>query len=104
MMKTPIATLAAILAFSPAAFAQDLPKTEINVVGNLGTTTQSRQLETPFWTSEIEKDSNGAITARFRPMNEARPQGLGNVRPALQRRHEHRHRPARPSLRAGSDQ
>lgn len=69
-MKTPIATLAAILAFSPAAFAQDLPKTEINVVGNLGTTTQSRQLETPFWTSEIEKDSNGAITARFRPMNE----------------------------------
>ncbi|MBP0617417.1 TRAP transporter substrate-binding protein [Jiella mangrovi] len=69
-MKTLIGTLTAIPLLASTALAQDLPKTEINVVGNLGTTTQSRQLETPFWTEQVEKDSDGAITARFRPMNE----------------------------------
>lgn len=63
-----IATLAASVATS--ALAQNLPATEINVVGNLGTTTQSKLLETPFWTKKVTELSGGAITARFRPMNE----------------------------------
>ncbi|MDH2328665.1 TRAP transporter substrate-binding protein [Cereibacter sp. SYSU M97828] len=62
-------TLAAILAAQTAA-AQTLPETQVNVVGNLGTTTQSRLLETPFWTQKVTELSDGAITARFRPMNE----------------------------------
>ena len=69
-MKPILATLAVLPLFAHAAGAQDLPKTEITVVGNLGTTTQSRKLEAPFWTEKVEKDSGGAITARFRPMNE----------------------------------
>jgi TRAP-type C4-dicarboxylate transport system substrate-binding protein len=52
------------------AMAQDLPEAQINVVGNLGTTTQSRLLETPFWTEKVGEISGGKITARFRPMNE----------------------------------
>ena len=67
-MKTRLTALA-LLAACPA-YAQDLPPTEINVVGNLGTSTQSRLLEAPFWTEGIAELSGGAITARFRPMNE----------------------------------
>lgn len=64
-----ICILAAALAAAPAV-AQDLPSTEINVVGNLGTSTQSRLLEAPFWTEKVEELSGGAIVVRFRPMNE----------------------------------
>lgn len=53
-----------------AAMAGDLPATTINVVGNLGITTQSKKLEAPFWTKEIEKRSGGKITVHFRPWNE----------------------------------
>lgn len=67
-MKKLLLSLALLAA--PPALAQDLPPTEINVVGNLGTSTQSRLLETPFWTEKIGPLSGGAITVRFRPMNE----------------------------------
>lgn len=53
-----------------AAGAADLPPTTVNVVGNLGITTQSRQLEGPFWTEEIVEKSGGALTVNFRPWNE----------------------------------
>lgn len=52
------------------ATAQSLPETSINVVGNLSTSTQSRQLEVPFWQEKIETLSGGAIKAQFRPWNE----------------------------------
>lgn len=63
-------TLALALAMPAAAMAQDLPETTINVIGNLGITTQSQQLEAPFWTEEIGEKSGGAITANFRTWNE----------------------------------
>ncbi|WP_421928623.1 TRAP transporter substrate-binding protein [Neoaquamicrobium sediminum] len=53
-----------------AALAQDLPETTINVVGNLSITTQSQQLEQPFWNEGIAEASGGRITANFRPWNE----------------------------------
>ncbi len=52
------------------AAAQDLPRTQVNVVGNLGITTQSKTLEAPFWTGEVTETSGGAITAQFKPWNE----------------------------------
>lgn len=67
-LATSIALLLAGLA--APALAQTLPETEITVVGNLGTTTQSKVLETPFWTTKVTELSGGAIKARFRPMNE----------------------------------
>jgi TRAP-type C4-dicarboxylate transport system substrate-binding protein len=65
-------TLAAVaqIGLAAAAGANDLPATTINVVGNLGITTQSRQLEAPFWTDEIVQASGGALTVNFRPWNE----------------------------------
>lgn len=47
-----------------------MAETTINVVGNLGITTQSKILEAPFWNEKIVKASNGAITTRFQPWNE----------------------------------
>ncbi|WP_085884495.1 TRAP transporter substrate-binding protein [Oceanibacterium hippocampi] len=61
---------AGYLVMSGTAYAADLPKTTINVVGNLGITTQSKKLEAPFWNKEVTEKSNGAITANFRPWNE----------------------------------
>lgn len=46
-MKNILSTLA-LLCLANTATAQDLPPTEINMVGGLGTSTQSRLLEAPF--------------------------------------------------------
>lgn len=72
MMNIPIRTLiaAGALAFAGAALAQALPKTTLNVVGNVGITTQSKELEAPMWTQGIPAASGGAITASFKPWNE----------------------------------
>ncbi len=69
-MKRSLMLPLALLASMTGAVAQDLPETEINVVGNLGTTTQSKLLEAPFWTEKLPALSNGKITTRFRVMNE----------------------------------
>lgn len=53
-----------------AALAQNIPPVEINVVGNLGITTQSKQIEAPFWTGEVGEKSAGAVSVNFKPWNE----------------------------------
>lgn len=53
-----------------AAAAQTIPETRITVLGNLGITTQSRNLEAPFWNAGIRDASGGRIQANFRPWNE----------------------------------
>lgn len=65
-----MAAAAVHLTLAGAALAADLPATTINVVGNLGITTQSKKLEAPFWNEVVKEKSNGAITANFRPWNE----------------------------------
>lgn len=50
-----------------AAAAEELT---INVVGNLGITTQSKTLERPFWEAGIGEASQGRISANFTPWNE----------------------------------
>jgi TRAP-type C4-dicarboxylate transport system substrate-binding protein len=66
MKKT--TTLAVALALSAGlAQAQDMT---INVVGNLGITTQSKTIEAPFWTQGIKDVSGGRIAANFKPWNE----------------------------------
>ncbi|MEM8663876.1 MAG: TRAP transporter substrate-binding protein, partial [Pseudomonadota bacterium] len=60
----------ALFAGASVAAAQDLPETKVNVVGNIGITTQSKTLEAPFWTEEITAASDGAVTADFKPWNE----------------------------------
>ena len=60
-----IAALAAATLLGSNALAE----TTVNVVGNLGITTQSKTLEAPFWNEKISAASNGKITARFQPWN-----------------------------------
>ena len=50
--------------------AQELAPIEINVVGNVGVTTQFKTIETPFWTSEVAEKSNGTVQANFKAWNE----------------------------------
>ena len=70
MRAVATATLIAGGAFPLSALAADLPRTEVSVAGNLGITTQSKTLEAPFWTEGVVADSDGAVTARFKPWNE----------------------------------
>ncbi|WP_419908210.1 TRAP transporter substrate-binding protein [Hoeflea sp.] len=67
-MKTYV-KLAVIAGFSFCAGAA-AADTSVNVVGNIGITTQSKTLEAPFWNEGIVSASDGRITANFKPWNE----------------------------------
>lgn len=73
-MKTPlIVTLAlasGLLAASAAGATDDMPKVQLTVVGNLGITTQYKEIEAPFWEETIPRATKGAVTATVRPWNE----------------------------------
>jgi TRAP-type C4-dicarboxylate transport system substrate-binding protein len=43
---------------------------QLQVVGNLGITTQYKELEQPFWTKQIPEATGGRITATVKPWNE----------------------------------
>lgn len=75
-MRSALRTLASTglalgLAAALAASAHAQNRVTFQVVGNLGITTQSKELEAPFWTKEVPAATNGAITvASFKPWNE----------------------------------
>ena len=69
-MKALLLWLSLATVLMTSAIAQDLDPIEINVVGNIGVTTQFKQIETPFWTTEVNAKSAGAISANFKPWNE----------------------------------
>ncbi len=69
-MNRPVAAALILVASVASAAAQDLPKTQVTVIGNIGITTQSKQLEAPFWAKTVPDASKGAITANFKPWNE----------------------------------
>ena len=69
IMKNIISTIAALTTCSLTVGAVHA-ETTVNVVGNLGITTQSKLLEAPFWNEKIVAASNGEIKARFQPWNE----------------------------------
>lgn len=67
---TVIAACAAAVLIHASAYAQELAKTHVKVVGTWGNVTQYTQMEAPFWTKEIPEKSGGAITAEITPFNE----------------------------------
>ena len=71
MRFSTIAAAGGLALLAGAASAQTIPETRITVLGNLGITTQSRNLEAPFWNAGIRDASGGRIQASFRPWNEA---------------------------------
>ena len=51
--------------------AQDLPKTQLQVVGaSISSLPQYKDFEMPFWTKELPEKSGGAITAEIKGFNE----------------------------------
>lgn len=70
-MKLAIKTACAVLAgLSLAGTAMAQTKAALQVVGNLGITTQSKELEQPFWAKQVPEATGGRITASFKPWNE----------------------------------
>lgn len=69
-MKLCIPLTAFALAFAAPAVAQDIPETELNVVGSIGILSMYTAMEDPFWNKTIVENSGGAIKANLRPFNE----------------------------------
>lgn len=61
--------LAAMLS-ATTALAQDLPQTELKVVGSLGMLSIYNDFEEPFYTDLLPAASNGKVTAEIQPFNE----------------------------------
>lgn len=58
------------LGMATAAAAQELPATSLKLIGGISVTTQSKLLERPFWTEQVQKLSGGRIEVDFKPFNE----------------------------------
>lgn len=69
-MKSTFSLLAAALVASAPAFAQDLPKTQLKVVGSISSLLPYKDYEVPFWTKTLAEKSKGAITADIKGFNE----------------------------------
>ncbi|SEP83771.1 TRAP-type C4-dicarboxylate transport system, substrate-binding protein [Faunimonas pinastri] len=69
-MKTVALAFAALLAGSTVAAAQELPKTQLKVVGGLSNLTAYQDYEKPFWTKTVPDLSHGQVTAQIRGFNE----------------------------------
>jgi TRAP-type C4-dicarboxylate transport system substrate-binding protein len=52
------------------ASAQQMPKTELKVVGTWSNLSQYKNFEHPFWSKEVTEKSGGAITADIKGFNE----------------------------------
>lgn len=63
-------SFAAAFLAAGAATAQELPKTQLQVVGGLANLTAYQQFEQPFWTKTITEKSGGQVTATIKGFNE----------------------------------
>jgi TRAP-type C4-dicarboxylate transport system substrate-binding protein len=68
-LTTSCATLLAC-AIAVPALADDIPATELNVVGSISVLSMYKDMEQPFWSDTLVKRSEGAITANLKPFNE----------------------------------
>lgn len=69
-LSTSLAAALALGLTAGPALAQDIPKTELNVVGSIGILSMYKDMEAPFWNETIVESSGGAITANLKPFNE----------------------------------
>jgi TRAP-type C4-dicarboxylate transport system substrate-binding protein len=53
-----------------ATMAEEMPETNLSVIGAIGIHPQYLQYEKPFWTDQIKADSNGKVTATIKPWTE----------------------------------
>ena len=79
-MKRLLASVAVLGLLAAPALAQDLPKTELKVVGTWSNLSLYKNFEKPFWEQDITSASNGAITATVQGFNEMGLKGPEIVR------------------------
>lgn len=60
----------ALAVASLGGVAQDLPRTQLKVVGSISSLPPYRDYELPFWTKTLAEKSRGAITAEAKGFNE----------------------------------
>lgn len=70
MKMTMKAACAAAMGLALVGAAHAQAKANLQVVGNLGITTQSKELEQPFWAKQVPEATGGRVTASFKPWNE----------------------------------
>src|SRR5580765_8896251 len=70
MLKRMLTGLALAAAAATGAVAQDLPKTNVKVIGLNSPTPVSIHDEVPFWRKTIPEASKGAITADITPLDQ----------------------------------
>ncbi|MBB3944217.1 TRAP-type C4-dicarboxylate transport system substrate-binding protein [Rhizobium skierniewicense] len=63
-------SFATALLVASAAAAQELPKTQLQIVGGLSNLTAYQQFEQPFWAKTIPEKSGGQVTATIKGFNE----------------------------------
>lgn len=68
--KTTMMALLASGIIAGPALADDIPPTELNVVGSIGILSMYKDMEAPFWNETIVESSDGAIKATLKPFNE----------------------------------
>ena len=70
-MKTlMLAVVSAATIMSTNVAAQDLPRTQLKVVGGLNNLTAYKDFEQPFWTKTIPEASKGQVTAEIQGFNQ----------------------------------
>lgn len=69
-LKSTLLALALLPAIASNAVAQDIPKTQFNVVGSIGILSMYKDMEAPFWSKSVVAASGGSITATIKPFNE----------------------------------
>ena len=62
--------LALTAAMAVPALAQDMPETEFNVVGSIGSLSMYTDKELPFWTETVPAETDGKITVNVKPFTE----------------------------------
>ena len=70
LMRILAGSALATLLCANAAQAQDLPRTELKIVGSLSNVTSYKDFEYPFWSQTIPKKSQGAVMAQVKGFNE----------------------------------
>ncbi|EFF75053.1 bacterial extracellular solute-binding protein, family 7 [Achromobacter piechaudii ATCC 43553] len=70
MKKSLVFAAVAASMLAGAVHAQDLPKTQLKVVGGLSNLTAYNDYEKPFWTKTIPELSKGQVTAEIKGFNE----------------------------------
>ncbi len=68
-LRNMLAAIAALTVTAPA-LADDIPATELNVVGSISVLSMYKDMESPFWNKTIVDASGGKIKANLKPFNE----------------------------------